>query len=358
MEMLVEDFKELDVRFDYKPVDDIGRTRAYIRSVVSIEQYLIICKKLDSEIDDENCSRWTVRGIVNNCPAAEIISEKLSTDTFVEINALPIIHDGVNQTFLWVSRNSKSRVVTGGTRKEFSDNLQKHISFQQDYALRFNSSSSELFDMAKKNEWSLVCNDPFSEWGENKISKTEFFSFLKSYFYVDEKTAELMLQGRGYSTYNHYLFGLKDKSGELLGVFVLAKWPWGFEGTYTMVKPSKKIGRGVAKILMLASNALLVSRYGNDHLIYGEANTANCRPCIQAGYEIVPPDLKSGMPNYQRNIIWADNPIGNYKGEDDIKHDMSPPNHKDSQYASYALMKLDNNKVKKFVKDSFQLLTK
>src|SRR5690606_5315191 len=108
---------------------------------------------------------------------------------------------------------------------------------------------------AEKLGLRLVCNDPFGEWGEQKIGFSELYKFIGSYFYASKDEVKGLVNGIGYSTYHHYIFGIRSNSGELLAVYFLAKWPWGFEGTYTMVKPNRT-RLGLARILMLFSHVL------------------------------------------------------------------------------------------------------
>lgn len=348
---------KLQRQIDYKLTDDIGRSRAYCRGSLSSNEFIEICKYLDSRLLANRCSRWSARGIVmDNIDLSSIIG-MASPEAPIELNQLPVNYNGQQQQYVWISRNSPSRSVSSEIKSDFLDTLAKRLEFQQRQKQTFMRDSEEMFNVARKSGLKLVCNDPFGEWGESQIKSKEFHNLIGSFFYGNEETASQMAEGRGYSTYHHYLFGVRSSSGDLLGVFVLAKWPWGFEGTYTMVKPDRLVAKlGVAKLMMLSANALLLSRYGDGHLIYGEANTANCRPCIQAGYDILPPRIGETGANIHENVVWADNPIGEYNAGNTDSSSI-PPSHLEKPYVSYALMRLDSTRVVPFVQEAYELLS-
>lgn len=357
MEILAEIAQKPKGFVDYKLSDDIGRSRAYCRGSMSSKEFIEICKYLDSRLISNQCSRWSARGIVKDDIDLSSLIGIASPEAPIEVNRLPVNYNGQQQQYVWISRNSPSRSVNNEIKMDFINTLSKRIEFQQRQKLTFMRESEEMFDLARKSGLKLVCNDPFGEWGESRIKAKEFHNLIGSFFYGSEETASQMAEGRGYSTYHHYLFGIRSSSGELLGVFVLAKWPWGFEGTYTMVKPDRLVAKlGIAKLMMLSANALLLSRYGDNHLIYGEANTANCRPCIQAGYDIIPVRLGEADANIHENVIWADNPIGEYSVANTDSMSL-PPTHLEQSYVNYALMRLDSTRVMPFIQQAYNILS-
>ena len=142
------------------------------------------------------------------------------------------------------------------------------------------------------------------------------------------------------------LFGLEDASGDVLAMFILAQFDWGFEGTYTIVNSllPRRQTTGAARLLMLLSNALVLARHGSGTLLYGEANVYNIRACISAGYEIVRPHFS---PRLHENVVWRDNPIGKLV---DTHNELRgpPPGYRDQLYVDYALMRAKNEVILPF----------
>lgn len=336
-----------------KPIDDIGRVRIYFDGRVPLSEYLDKCRLLEREITEGPASRWSVRGLVTDMPTDTELRERLGAGGPIEVNRLPVRIAGREQEYLWVSRNSPDRLPDADARQRFADRIAACGQFQDQVAPNFADHTRQLLDRARAAGLSLVCNDPFEEWGTDQVDADTFARLIGELFYVGPESARLMTRGRGYSTSWHYLFGLRDRAGELLAVFVLAKWPWGFEATYTMMNRAyagDAVGAGGANLLMLLSSALLLSRHGTDTLVYGEANAANCRPCVQAGYRIVPLDLGGTDPLVHRNVVWADNPIG----APDTSAEA--PHHSIAEYISYVLMRLDTRAVAPFTDQALDFL--
>lgn len=337
----------------HKPIDDIGRVRIYFTRRISFPEYLDSCRMLEREITAGPASRWSVRGLVADAPSDAELRERLGADGPIEVNRLPVRIAGRDQEYLWVSRNSADRLPDADARQRFAARIAACERFQDQVTADFAQHTRQLLDRARAAGLRLVCNDPFEEWGTDQIDADTFTRLIGELFYVGPESARKMTQGRGYSTSWHYVFGLRDRDGELLAVFVLAKWPWGFEATYTMMNRAyagSAVGAGGANLLMLLSSALLLSRHGPDTLVYGEANAANCRPCVQAGYRIVPLDLGGTDPLVHRNVVWADNPIGASGASPEAPH------HSVAEYISYVLMRLDTRAVEPFADQALDFL--
>lgn len=161
---------------------------------------------------------------------------------------------------------------------------------------------------------------------------------MRGYFYATQEECLKHVNCSGYSTSWHYLFGLVDQSGNQLGTYMLAKWPWGIEGTYTILRKNAPRGQNCAQILMLFSNALIVDKY-RDELFYAEVNKWNARPAIQAGFHIVAP---SRSHNCVKNIITSVNPtrLGELAESDP---DLIPPSYREVPYTSYGIVGMRNN---------------
>lgn len=327
----------------HKPTDDVGRTRLYFTGTTGLPEFLDGCRLLDEQVRDGSASRWSVRALVPGPVSVAELGGALHGDVPIEVNLLPVRARGESATYVWVSRNSPDRSPGPDARRVFTTAVDRCLEFERNLAPRFAADIRAALERAGDAGLSIVCNDPEGRWGEDRVDGPTFTRLIGEAFYVDEATATAMLRGRGYSHLGHYLFALCDRSGELMAVFVLARWPWGFEATFTIMNaayPGRPVvGVGPARLLMFAASALVLGRHGADTLLYGEANTANCRPCVQAGYRIHPPRLGVADPLVHENVVWADNPIGGTGAGG------TPPHHGEVPYADYVLMSLDPARV-------------
>ncbi len=337
--------------------DSIGRYRVYLYDSVSIDEFVGYCNKA-SDFVSENAgySRWSVRGIVE--PVSGDLEDSLRCFSGLEINKFDISHQGIRRSFLWVSKNYGHRIPPQEEQELLYKIINDREEYQKKYAGNHYDETMKVIDAAKRNKLALVCVDPMKEWGSNLICKSSFSALMKSYFYSTTDECNNILSGQGYSLW-HYTFGINDSQGNLLGIFVWARWPWGFEGTYGMIRPNRDSTKfRVLKLLMLLSSALLLDRHGDSHLIYGESNQSSLRAGIEAGYKIILPSKCVENGNHY-NVVWSDNPMGIYdkKYLDDPLLDPIPPAHIDKQYASYAIMQLsDISQVSPFIEHAYDFL--
>jgi hypothetical protein len=148
------------------------------------------------------------------------------------------------------------------------------------------------------------------------------------------------LKGHGYSTSWNYLFSLLDKDSKQITSYMLAKWPWGIEGTYTLMHKDAPRGQNCAQILMLCANALVMEKHKGE-MVYGEANIWNAKPAIQAGFRALP-SSRSG--NVIHNIVVADNPIRLGELPEEAPN-VTPPSYKEAPYVSYGVYRVDERLI-------------
>lgn len=349
-----------DLEVVHKPVDDVGRSRMYFTGLADISDFVAKCRFLEGDLRRADGSRWTARALVSDPGTLAGLHAAIGVDGPLEVIRLPVEVDGGGATYLWVSRNIAARQPGAAARAAFLDSVDVHLGLQRSAEATFEDRAAAMLDAAAAAGLRLVCNDPFGEWGVDQLPRETFQRMVDQAFYVDRASAAELIEGRGYTFLWHYMFGLLGRDGELLCVFMLARWPWGFEATYTIQNrahlahlgrpghlgtASPGAGAGIANVLMFLANCLLLERHGPGQLVYGEANVANCRPCLDAGYEIVAPDIGVEHELVHQNVVWADNPIGTPN-----RTPYSPaPHFSERPYASYVLMTLNDAKLKPFI---------
>lgn len=332
------------VQITINGIDNVGRVRAYGEGVVPGDLFRHTCEDMDERCLDAGGSRWAVRALVPRdtflAPEALVLSPSGGP---LEVNRIRVTVGGEPHDYLWVARNLHDRVPGADDVDRFTGSVVRLVDFQNGHFDEFGRRTEDLLATVDQRGLVVVCNDPLGEWGSHKVDPELFASVLQQLFYFRPEDAALMVEGKGYSRHGHYVFGLADQAGDVLAMFVLARFDWGFEGTYTMINPTldPQRTRGAARVLMLLSNALVLSRHGMDTLLYGEANIYNIKACIYAGYEVVPPRL---TPRMHENIVWRDNPIGSF-GRIDAGLVAEPPGYRDVPYVDYALMRARNNLI-------------
>jgi hypothetical protein len=229
--------------------------------------------------------------------------------------------------------------------------------YQRAFTGRFRAETETLLDKAADAGLRVVCNDPRGDWGSERVDARTFTRLISNLFYYDAPTADLMLRGTGYSTHGHYLFALRAPNGAQLCYFMIAEWPWGWEGTYTMLDgryAGPSIRLGAARILVLLANALFLGRHGADALVYGEANAMNMRPCIQSGYVGQVPHIIPGPHPVHVNVAWADHPVGTFGTEGQAPG--TPPSFTEAPYAHYSVGRLAPELVAPFTERALTFL--
>ncbi|MGX7671550.1 hypothetical protein [Plantactinospora sp. DSM 117369] len=300
----------------HPPLDGMGRVRAYLTRPVPVGAYLRTCRALEAHTHGVGGSRWSLRGLVDDGPvSARNVADVLALDTAIEVSQAPAVVDGRPRTCLWVARNLPDRLPARHVRDDVFRQIQEVRAYQRGLDGVFHEQATAMLDRARQHGLSLVCHDPFGDWGSGGIDVEKFVRLVTHFFYLDPETARGMARGRGYSPGGNYLFGMNGPDGRLMCVFVMAAWPWGFEPTYTIID-RRQLGPildlSVASVLMLLANALVVDRHGRDVLVIGEANSLNARPCVQAGFEPMPPVFDDGEHPVHTNVVWADNPLGDF----------------------------------------------
>ncbi|MFI7124458.1 hypothetical protein ACIBQ1_02120 [Nonomuraea sp. NPDC050153] len=299
----------------HQGLDGMGRARAYLTRPVPLDAYLGTCRALDTYARRAGGSRWSLRGVVDGPVSPRDVADRLAHDTVIEVSQAPTVVDGRRLTCLWVARNFPDRVPARHTRDEVFREIQKVRAAQRELDPVFHPRTGTMLDRARDHGLSLVCNDPFGDWGFGGVDVELFVRLLTHFFYVDPEAAQRMAHGHGYSTGGNYAFGMNGPDGRLMCVFVMAVWPWGLEPTYTIIDRTQLrpiLELSVASVLMLLANALVVDRHGRDTLVIGEANSLNARPCIQAGFEPLEPVFDDGDHPVHTNVVWADNPLGDF----------------------------------------------
>lgn len=340
--------------------DKIGRYRVYINKPININQYIDSCMNATVAINkNPEFSRWSVRAILQEDHIFDI-ANKLSVLGDIELNKFNIKIMDQDHIFVWTSKNKPERNPSDIDISFHHKKIEDRYIFQEQYQNRHIDESFSIINNAINNKLSLVCLDPTKEWGDKGICKFSFSSLMKSYFYSDNEYCNFLLKNSGYSLW-HYLFGIKDSLGNLLGTFIIAKWPWGFEGTYTIIKPHKEIIQmRLPKLLMLLSYALIIERHGDHHLIYGEANLSNMRACIESGCKIAKPSIiNTGSSNIYTNVVFSDNPMGKYNQEifdNPTLPPPYPPSYKECKYTNYSVMSVDTDLIKPFIRSAYEML--
>jgi hypothetical protein len=299
----------------HQGIDGMGRARSYLTEPVTVESYLRTCAELDEYTRRAGGSRWSLRGLVDSALPAREVADRLAFDTAIEVSQAPAVVDGRGLTCLWVARNAPDRLPPRDIRDEVFRQIQQARGYQRELEPVFHQRAHARLERARQHGLRLVCNDPFGDWGFGGVDVAMFVRLLTHFFYVDAETARDMAHGHGYSTGGNYVFGMNGPDGRLMCVFVMAVWPWGLEPTYTIIDRKQLqpiVDLSVASVLMLLANALIVDRHGPDALVIGEANALNARPCVQAGFEPLPPVFDDGHHPVHTNVVWADNPLGDF----------------------------------------------
>ncbi len=350
----------------YKPLDGEGRIRLYYADVVELSRFIADCQALDTELRGSAASRWTARGMVAEHEPICQISEQLGKQDAapLEVVSLPVTAAGRDVDYLWISRNAPDRLPARAARASFATSMELHRQFQEQWSARFHEHTDGMLRHARGAGLEVVCNDGLGDWGVDQLPRETFRTLVGEAFYVSRPAADALLEGRGYSPLGHAMFGLLDRRGELLCILMLARWPWGFEVTYGILNRSYVAAPAIAdelrqvgslgSVLMIAAVALHLARHGAGPLVYGEANVANCRPCIKAGFELAPLQLDPDQ-QVNRNVVWADNPIGAH-GASATEAGPHAPHHSVADYVSYALMTLAADKLMPHIGDATALL--
>lgn len=346
----------------HKPTDSVGRVRRYSDERLEAADFAAACLSLDTEAAATGATRWSMRGLVSRIARTDDLLPGLdSAGGPLEVNRLPAWQPGADEEpldYLWVSRNHGGRVPPRQEQLAFLRSVEKRLTQEALLQRDFTSEAERLLSNAERRGWSVVCNDPFGNWGMGGLDSLMFSALLQQLFWFDGTDAARVAVGAGYSTKGHYTFALQDSAGQSLCFFVLAKFGWGFEGTYTMVNPTAPAEElnGAARTLMLVANALVISRYGDDVLLYGEANARNVPACLSAGYRLLPPRGIAEQEAVHHNVVWADNPIGPVDTVSRLEERVQPPDHASAEYINYALMRAANEVVSPYAKRALALL--
>ncbi|MGP4012523.1 hypothetical protein [Streptomyces sp. 4N124] len=336
----------------------MGRTRAYLTQPASLEVHLRTCRALDAYTQRAGGSRWSLRGLVDSPVAPRDVADMLAFDTAIEVSQAPAVVDGRLLTCLWIARNSPDRLPARHIRDEVFHEIQRVRAYQRELESLFHEQASAMLDRARDHGLSLVCNDPFGDWGFGAVDVEMFVRLLTHFFFVDPATAHRMAHGHGYSTGGNYVFGMNGPDGRMMCVFVMAVWPWGLEPTYTIIDRTQLepiVDLSVASVLMLLANALVVDRHGPDTLVIGEANSLNARPCIQAGFEPLPPVFYDGDHPVHTNVVWADNPLGDFGAPYGSLTRI--PGYSEVPYTNYAVGVLAPHKAEPYRDTALEFLT-
>jgi hypothetical protein len=342
----------------HRATDGMGRTRAYLSQPVSLEAYLETCRALAAYTRRAGGSRWSVRGLVNGPVSPREVADRLASGTAIEVSLAPAVVDGQPLTCLWVARNDPDRLPARQVRDDVFAQIQKVRAQQRAMDPTFHQQARTMLDRAREHGLSLVCNDPFGDWGFGGVDVEMFVRLLTHFFYVEPEAARRMAHGEGYSTGGNYVFGMNGPDGRLMCVFVMAVWPWGLEPTFTIIDRTQLkpiIDLSVASVLMLLANALIVDRHGRDTLVIGEANALNARPCIQAGFEPLQPVFDDGEHPVHTNVVWADNPLGDFGAP--YGSVTRIPSHREVPYINYGVGVLAPHKVEPFHAAALEFLT-
>lgn len=334
--------------------DHVGRSKVYKSGVVSEAQaFFEFSEMLQACDQNPKVTRVSYRTLSVPRPHEDVEYPHLDGWAQLEVNAVPL--NDSDQKLLWISKNKMVRAPSEEYMKNFGKKIYSLLDYE--YKTNFNLASQELIDSAVSKKWKLRCNDPKAEWGTNQVHGDLFPALLRHLFYFDNETAIAMLHNEGYSADGHYVFSMENEWAQTLCVFVLAEFPWGFEGTYTMVNPTMSFREvnGAARLLMLLANSLVLSRHGEKTLLYGEANKSNIKAFLHAGYRICPPQIDPSA-SVHSNIVWRDNPIGNYDRGDEYRPTPVPPSHYEKEYADYAVMRADNLQIIPYIDDALRLL--
>lgn len=334
--------------FNVKDVDSVGRVRAYGDGLIPADAFLATCNNLERRCLAVGASRWAVRALVpRGVNVAPPSLELGANGAALEVNRLSVEVDNTLLDYLWVARNLQDRGPSPDEISNFEATTNRMVDYQRNYIANFNDRTDKLLTLLEERKLGLVCHDPTGHWGQRLVDPAVFTSALQQLFYCNKRDAAAMVRGRGYSPHGHYVFGLENEARQLLAMFVLAQFDWGFEGTYTMVNStlSPRLTSGAARVLMLLSNALVLSRHGSTTLLYGEANVHNMKACISAGYEVIPPKLAPGV---HQNVVWRDNPIGMLTNTDSHLS-VTPPHYRNEPYVDYALMRARNELLTPYI---------
>jgi hypothetical protein len=330
-------------------IDGMGRARSYLTDPVPVATFLRECAALDEYTRLAGGSRWSLRGLVDGPVPAHEVADRLALDTAVEVSQAPTVVGGQRLTCLWVARNAPDRLPPPETRDEVFRQIQHARMYQREVDPVFHQRARARLDRARAHGLRLVCNDPFGDWGFGGVDVDMFVRLLTHFFYVDARTARDMAHGTGYATGGNYVFGMNGPDGRLMCVFVMALWPWGLEPTYTIIDRKQLqpiVDLSVASVLMLLANALIVDRHGRESLVIGEANALNARPCVQAGFEPLPPVFDDGPHPVHTNVVWADNPLGDFTAP--YGSATRVPDYREVPYTNYGIGVLAPRKVEPY----------
>ncbi|WP_328687652.1 hypothetical protein OHA74_55160 [Streptomyces phaeochromogenes] len=338
-------------------VDGMGRARAYLTQPVSLDAHLRTCRALDAYTQRAGGSRWSLRGLVDSPVSPRDVADLLAFDTVIEVSQAPTVVDGRTLACLWTARNSPDRLPARHIRDDVFREIQHVRAYQRELDPVFHERALAMLGRARDHGLSLVCNDPFGDWGFGAVDVEMFVRLLTHFFYVDAETAHRMAHGHGYSTGGNYVFGMNGPDGQLMCVFVMAVWPWGLEPTYTIIDRTQLgpvVDLKVASVLMLLANALVVDRHGRDTLVIGEANSLNARPCIQAGFEPLRQVFDDGPHPVHTNVVWADNPLGDFSAP--YGSATRIPGYREVPYTNYGVGVLAPRKVEPFHDTALEFL--
>lgn len=345
----------------HKRTDNAGRTRLYFAKPVSLDEYIDGCYFLQRDLVKDRASRWSIRGLLEGeWDRATLLSRLPASTVPYELNWIPAAGTPA-QPYLWISHNEPSRAPSLTDRQRFVTQVHKHHIFERSFSKSFQERTNRLLAKATEYGLSVLCHDPAGEWGTiGDIPEKVVSTALAEEFFLPREYSAEVLAGSGYSLDWHYLFALQDAAAQVMAIFVLAHWPWGFEATYTIIN-SRYRGRSVpaARLLMLVASGLVLHRHGPAISLYGEANLANCHACIGAGYELCLPVVSSSAGDFDENVVWADNPMRSaarpVRATDGRRR---IPSHTESRYEDFVLMRMNAQKLEPYVENFVDLLAR
>lgn len=328
---------------DNHQIDPMGRAKVIKYERIDSGQFYDSIRTLEARLNNTEASRWVFRGLIPPDTDLVEIDNVVDPRRVLEQTCWPT-PDG--SLFVWLAANSPSRVPSLGVREGFINDVASIQRSANARARDFSADSLDVLQSAVDKSWIVECYDPQGNIGNGISDPRNISEMLQNVFYIDRRLAEDMAQGVGYSDFGHYIFALKDSSKRALCMYMLALWPWGIEGTYTIVNPaireaSRESLKGAASFLMLVANSVVNKEFRGGQRIFGESNLYNCPACMDAGFEIAPPEtLMSGLR--YTNVVWSDNPIN----KDSRAPSRETPSHLEDAYYNYVVVSANLDKLR------------
>ena len=213
-------------------MDSMGRVKMINYERTGSEKFFESIGLLEERLSDAKATRWSYRGLVSSDTDMSEIDRIVDPGRVLE-QTYWTAPDG--SLFVWLAANSPSRVPTLRARNKFIDDVSSLRSSENEKMRNFFMNSVDAFEDARKNSWTVECYDPKGDIGSGISDPNAVSEMLRNVFYIDREVAERMTKGEGYSRLGHYVFVLKDSLHRTLCMYILAQWPWGIEGTYTIV---------------------------------------------------------------------------------------------------------------------------